>query len=214
MLLPPPDTACKMTQEEEDALARRVAEQGDENATIKLYKCCLTDVFYYFYRKTWNDVHETEDLTEDTFLRAVEGLRNGTWSGQLFRAWLFTIARNVFFEWLRRIKRHSAPSRRNGSHPAAEEQQAEEVEQIDLLDEVLIREQGTTLWGLVQQLPEKDQMLLSLRYEHRLPYAEIANLMKCKEGASKTRHWRALNKLREKIVQAGLGEVLRHDKDQ
>ena len=67
MFLPPPDTTNELTLEEEDELAWQVAEQKDMNATIRLYKCHLAGVFYFFYRRTGN-VHETEDLTEETLL--------------------------------------------------------------------------------------------------------------------------------------------------
>ncbi len=77
-----------------------------------------------------------------------------------------------------------------------------------MLEEVLIRERGKTLWGVVRELPKEDQLLLVLRYVHGLRYAEIAARMGCTEGACKTRHGRALNRLREKIRQMGLGAQL------
>lgn len=209
-MLLPPNINCNLTPEEENALAWQIAEQGDESATSKLYSCCLWDVYSYFHRKTWGDVPETENLTQETFVRAIQGLRNGSWSGQLYRPYLFGIARNVYFEWLRANPKRSASAHPNGSHPAIEE---EHFEQVDLLDEVLMRERGTILWRLVQELPEKDQLVLLLRYSYGFRYAEIATVLKCKEQACKTRHWRALDKLREKILKAGLSETLGFGKD-
>lgn len=203
MLLPPADIHYALTQEEESVLAKQIAEYGDEYATVKLYKSCLKDVFYYFYRKTQADIPETEDLTSETLLRAMEGLRDGSWSGQPFRAWLFIIAKYVFFEWLRAKQKRSASTRRSDASVTTE---MEQVEEVDLLDEVLIRERGTVLWQLVRELPEQDRQVLFLRYVHGLRYAEIAEHMGCTEKACRTRHWRALKQLREKVLQAGLGE--------
>ena len=182
------DRNCEMTQEEENKLARLIAEQGDEKATVTLYRCFLTNAFNYFYQRTGSN-HEAEDLTEETFLRAIKGLQRGTWSGHSFRAWFFTIAKNVFLEWLR--ARRSEFASRSQIHLVAE---MDRIKQVDLLEEVLIRERKTLLWELVRELPEPDQHLLSLRYVDGLRYAEIATHLKCTEKACKTL---ALASLRE-----------------
>jgi RNA polymerase sigma factor (sigma-70 family) len=205
MLLLPPDITCDLTPEEETALARQIAEYGDESATKRLYCCCLAVVYYYFLSKTRGNRSETEYLTQETLIRAVQGLRNGTWAGEEFRHWLFGIRRIVFLEWWRGTHRWPTIAGRNESRP---EDEMEQLEQVDLLDAVLIREQGTTLWGVVRELPEQDRLVLGLRYIHGLHYAEMAKLLKCTEHACRTQHWRALNRLRELIKQAGLGEEL------
>ncbi len=206
MLDLPPNITCNLTPEEEKALARQIAEQGDESATIRLYCCCLRDVFYYFFRRTRGNRSETEYLTQETLLRAIQQLRDGAWKGETFRPWLFGIAQNVLREWWRSNKGWSTTAGRNGSHPADEKEQLEQ--QIDLLEEVLIRERGITLWGLVRELPVQDQLVLFLRHIQDLHYAEMAAMLNCTEHACRTRHWRALDRLREKIRQMGLGEEL------
>ncbi len=123
LLLLPPNITCNLTPEEEAELARKIAERGDEGATVKLYCCCLEDVFYYFYRRTRGDVAETEDLTADTLIRAIEGLRRRSWAGQPFRIWLFAIAKNVFLEWLRAKSKQTTPIDRSRSYPVVKQEQ-------------------------------------------------------------------------------------------
>ena len=118
-------------------------------------------------------------------------------------AWLFVIAKYVFFEWLRAKKKRSALAYRNGSYQTAEEEQ---IEEAGLLDEMFMREQGAMLWGLVKHLLASYQQVLFLRHVLDLSYAEIAARMDRTENACKALHWRALQKLREKVLQAGLGE--------
>ena len=48
-----------------------------------------------------------EELTQETFFRALDGLKNYD-SKQDVRAWLFTVARNAYYDHCRRAK-HAAP---------------------------------------------------------------------------------------------------------
>ena len=187
---------------EEDDLARCVAKYKDVDAADKLYECHLNGVYHYFLRRTAN-VSDTEDLTADTFVRAIEGLLNEAWPGQPFRAWLFGIARNVYFEWLRSVKRRSALEQ----HSSSRKRSRGEHTDHELLGEILVREQEEILWALVGELPELDQQVLILRFVYDLSYAEVALQVGSTPAACKTRQYRALQKLYEKVRQAGLQDV-------
>jgi RNA polymerase sigma factor (sigma-70 family) len=202
LLLLPPNLTCDLTPEEENALARQIALLDDEGASTKLYNCCLGMMFRIFYRKTWGDIPETEDLINETLMRAWEELRKGSWSGEAFRPWLFGIARNVFREWLRAKPKQSDSTDRNGSSPS---DNVEQIDQADLFDEVLIKD---ILWRLVAELPAQDRLVLLLRYYRGLRYAEMAPLLECSEKACKERHYRAMKRLRAKIRQADFEEEL------
>ncbi len=188
--------------DDDDNLAWRIAQYRDEDAANKLYDRYSRGIYRFLLVKTSN-VAEAQELTAETFLRMVEGFRNGTWMGQPFRLWLYGTARNVYFEWLRGIRRRFALADRIGSQLTV---QGEHIDAEEVLEEAIERERGATLWRLVAELPEKDRQVLVLRFMYDLSHEETAMHIGCTPEACKTRQNRALRKLRDKIRQAGLGE--------
>ena len=83
---------------------KRIAS-GEIDALRELY-----DVFYYdvfrFILSLCKDYHLSEDLTQDVFLR-VQKFAKGYHGGNP-RSWLFTVARNVTFDSLKRRGRELA----------------------------------------------------------------------------------------------------------
>jgi len=201
VLSPSSDANDRLALEEDDELARRVAERKDADALAELYRRHVKSVFSLHYRGANNNEAEAKDLTSTTFHEALEGLLKGKWSGQRFRGWLFGIARNVFREWLRKKGRHNELVHRIGMATWGREGHVGETE---LLDEVLVRQRKEALWELVEELPEPEREVLALRYIHGLKYAEIAVYMDRTEDACKNLHYRAMQKLREKVAQKDL----------
>jgi RNA polymerase sigma factor (sigma-70 family) len=51
----------------------------------------------------------------------------------------------------------------------------------------------------IRDLPPKQQMVFTLRFYEKMPYKEIAKLMKCKEGTAKALYHFALEKLSKRL---------------
>ena len=66
----------------------------------RLYRAYFSDVYLYLKRLT-GDEHLAEDLTGDTFLRAMQALPSYREQGSP-RAWLCRIAKNLYFDHCRR----------------------------------------------------------------------------------------------------------------
>jgi RNA polymerase sigma factor (sigma-70 family) len=184
----------------EEVLVRR-AIQGDSDAVVKLYESYFESVYAYFYRRV-GSVSEVEDLTAETFTRAVQALLRGhyEWQGKLFGAWLLGIASKVFHEWLRHLK----------TMPLVEELGSVLV-RGDLvsgepgpLESVVQSEKRDALWQLVEELPLVECRVLILRYVYGLSYVEIAERLNRSEVACKQIHYRALKKLRRKVLESQL----------
>jgi len=191
----------KMAPAEEAELAQR-STHGDVNAAARLYDHYFNSVYGFFYRRVGN-IDDAEDLTAETFYRAIQGLYNGTWRGQPFGAWLFTTAKYVFFEWLRKEARESN-STLNESQigEAAVEELANK--EADIIDQLAAKDDESMLWRLVRKLSVARQRVIIMRYVYKLSYAEIARRMGRTESACKMLHTRALEDLRQKIQKAGL----------
>lgn len=88
---------------------------GDREAFALLYERYV-DRVYDFVARLVRDREAAADLTQETFLKAMQGLRARHVQGSL-RAWLFTIARNTVIDYQRRQRTTAfsqLPSRRGG----------------------------------------------------------------------------------------------------
>ncbi|MFB9726587.1 sigma factor, partial [Haloechinothrix salitolerans] len=73
------------------------AAAGDRRAFATLYEIHVSDVFRYVLARTGNH-HRAEDITSETFVRALSKMTSLTHRRSSFRAWLITIARNIVFD--------------------------------------------------------------------------------------------------------------------
>ena len=67
---------------------------GDSDAFAQIYNRYLDPVFRFIYFRVTNR-QVAEDLTAETFLRALKRIGSVTWQGRDIGAWLITIARNL-----------------------------------------------------------------------------------------------------------------------
>lgn len=86
--------------QEHEGLVRE-AQQGDAEAFGKLYELFVDRVYRYVLLRVGNAT-EAEDLTQEVFLKAMQGLGAFQWRGRPFAAWLFRIAHNQVVDRLRR----------------------------------------------------------------------------------------------------------------
>ena len=70
------------------------AQAGEADAFGRLYDQYSDTVYRYIYYRVGGKA-TAEDLTSETFLRALRRIGTFTWQGRDFGAWLVTIARNL-----------------------------------------------------------------------------------------------------------------------
>jgi RNA polymerase sigma-70 factor (ECF subfamily) len=145
-----------------------------------LYQSYATEVYRFAYWLT-GDGFEAEDITSETFVRAwISRSRIRT---ETLRAYLFTIARNVYLEQYRKRKREVA----------LEDVHADPSPGPDTLVEY--QQQLREIQEFLQTLPECDRAAFILRVQHELPYAEIARVLKLSLSAAKVKVHRVRKKL-------------------
>ena len=92
----------------DDAHADRVAalvtlaQKGDAEAFGVLYEMHADLVYRYIFQRVASQ-SLAEDLTQETFLRALRRLDTFTWQGKDVAAWFVTIARNLVLD-LRQVR--------------------------------------------------------------------------------------------------------------
>ncbi len=141
-----------------------------------LYKKYAPDVFRFALYLS-GDRSQAEDLTSETFVRAwtsPEAIEAAT-----VKAYLFTIARNLFLHGLRRKSRHIQLEEELRDPRASPYVQAEQKEEFRAL-----------LAGL-QELPEIDRAALLMRALDGMAYEEISRSLGISLASAKVKIHRA-----------------------
>ncbi len=124
-----------------------------------------------------------DDITSETFVRAWTSpakIRTET-----VKAYLFTIARNVYLQMLRK------------QQPLSQEDEQIPDPTADPLDWVSNREELDQVLQSLQKLPEVDRAALLLRAQNELSYKEIANTLGITLASARVKVHRARIKLSE-----------------
>lgn len=172
--------ACEMVAPTDDQLMEALAA-GDHRAFDMLYERYRAAVFSFLARLA-GDAQTGEDLLQETFLRVYRFRARYRGSGQ-FRAWLFTIARNVVVEHFRR--RPAA-----WEDPPAWAEAPERTEHRAEASELLFR-----LERALAALPPAQREIVLLSRVARMDTSEIAGVVNSSPGAVRVALHRALRRL-------------------
>jgi RNA polymerase sigma-70 factor (ECF subfamily) len=162
------------------------AQDGETEAFGRLYDHYSDTVYRYIYYRVGSRA-TAEDLTSETFLRALRRIGTFTWQGRDFGAWLVTIARNL-------VADHFKSSRFRLEVTTGEMLDANEVERSPE-DSVLESLSNEALLTAVRKLNPQQQECVTLRFLQGLSVAETARVMGKNEGAIKTLQYRAVRTL-------------------
>jgi RNA polymerase sigma-70 factor (ECF subfamily) len=175
--------------QERDVLATwelvRAAQHGDPAAFGQLYDRYVDMVFRYVLFRV-NDRLLAEDLTSETFLRALRRIASVSYQGKDVGAWFVTIARNLVLD-------HVKSSRYRLEVPTAEFRDSDSSD--DPEGEAVAGAVQTVLLQCVGQLGDDQRECISLRFLQGLSVAETAAVMGRAEGAVKALQHRAVRRL-------------------
>ena len=184
---------CNAGLAEEATLIDRA--RSDPEAFGVLYDRHLTRVYRYVYSRCDNHA-EAEDLTAQTFHRALERFETFEWRGLPFAAWLFRIAHNLIVDRARR-----GPN--SASLDGLGEQGFEPAGSIDgrTFDDALMREEALdAAWLAVRGLPPMQRRSVTLYFSHGLSHAEVGRTIGRSEAATKQLVYRAVQTLRSRLA--------------
>jgi RNA polymerase sigma-70 factor (TIGR02952 family) len=162
------------------------AQQGDAEAFGELYDRYVTVVHRYVYHRV-GDRALAEDVTSETFVRALRRIDSLSFQGRDVGAWLVTIARNI-------IRDHVKSSRYRLEVATADMRDADRATDGPE-DAVVQRLTNEQLLACVRQLNSEQQECVALRFLQGLSVAETAAVMGKREGAIKALQHRAVRRL-------------------
>ncbi|MBX9666370.1 MAG: sigma-70 family RNA polymerase sigma factor [Candidatus Obscuribacterales bacterium] len=186
-----------------DAELVRRSRAGDNKAfelLLRRYQKLVYNVIYQMLRN-----HDTaSDLTQDTFLKAYKALPSFD-TQKSFKPWLLKIATNLSLNSIRDNKHQQSLDELLEVNPQAEPVSVDDVEQ-----EVEWRVSQHMLFEALGELPLKQREAFVLRYQHDLPYEEIAEISELSVSSVKSLLFRARENLRKLLtgrlaVQASTG---------
>lgn len=172
---------------------------GEQGAWEELIKTYSRRVYAICYRFTNSD-NESQDLTQEVFLRVFRTLGSFRAGEGCFTVWLTRLTRNLLVDHYRRTKRDRLTEGIEDKLAILEERTAQESRTDGLLAG---REAGELLQSALQKLSPELREAVILRDLQELEYREIASVLNVPEGTVKSR----LNRGR-----AELARILRRNK--
>jgi RNA polymerase sigma-70 factor (ECF subfamily) len=180
------------------ALMLRV-KQGDTAAFTMLVEKYKQPVMNLAWR-TLRDETEAEDLAQNVFVQAWKSVDRYQATAK-FSTWLFTIARNLCLNEIRRRVRHPAESL-DQTRDDSDEQPLYQVvdKRISAAPEEMLRgELERKVDEALTALPENQRTALSLCRQEELSYEEIAVVLGCSLSATKSLIHRARETLKARL---------------
>ncbi|MGH3812171.1 MAG: sigma-70 family RNA polymerase sigma factor [Pseudonocardiaceae bacterium] len=169
-----------------------LARDGDAEAFGQLYDHHVTKVYRYVAARVGSRPL-AEDLTSETFTRALRSIATFRWQHTDFGAWLTTIARNLITDHYRSCRHRlevvatELPDSQLPDNPSTDQDSPEDAVLASLRRELLV-----TAFG---ELPEEQQDCLRMRFVHQLSIAQTAHQLDRSPGAVKQLQLRAIRRL-------------------
>lgn len=174
-------------------------KRGDLQAFAALVEKYKQPVMNLVYR-TLPDATEAEDLAQNVFVQVNKSARRYKPSAK-FSTWLFTIARNLCLNEIRRRTRHPADSidQPAGTDADIAACQVPDTRFASPGDALLERELQAKVEEAIRALPDNQRMALLLCRQEELSYEEIARILGCSLSATKSLIHRARETLKERL---------------
>jgi RNA polymerase sigma-70 factor (ECF subfamily) len=171
-----------------------LARGGDTEAFGMLYDHYHGSVYRFLYYRV-GSVALAEDLTSETFFRALRSMSSFRWQGKDFGAWLMTIARNLTTDHFK--------SSRARLETTTEDMSAHDATTEGPEGEVLALLTNEALLAALKKLPPEQQECLIMRFLQGLSIAETARVLGRSDGAVKQLQLRGVRNL-AKLMPEGL----------
>ena len=187
-----------MSRTDEELVASSLA--GDRSAFDQLVLRWDRKIQGAIYRLIGSE-EEARDLCQEAFLKAYRGL--GAFKGEArFSSWLYQIALNLCRDRMRRRRGRTLVSldalEADGQAPVLREE-------ANALDLVEARDLQQRVKAAVLALADEQREVIVLKEYEGLTFQEIAEVLDLPVSTVKTRLYRGLDRLRERLVREGVG---------
>ena len=174
-----------------------LARAGDKEAFGLLYDHYQASVYRFLYYRTRSQTL-AEDLTSETFFRALRSMNNFRWQGKDFGAWLMTIARNLTTDHFKAGRTRLEMTTEDMTPHDDATEGPESAVLAGLTNEALLK--------ALTELPTEQRECLIMRFLQGLSIAETALALDRSDGAVKQLQLRGVRNL-AKLLPEGLRDT-------
>lgn len=183
----------------EDASLVEGYRAGDEAAFKRLLDKHLGSVYAFVFQLVM-DRAAAEDVAQETFIKAWRHLGRYD-TGRPFRTWLFAIAKNAAYDWLKKKRSIPFSAFIDDIDSGAPFENIPDPEPLPT--EFLMRADASAeLAQVIGQLPEKYRSLIALVYQEGFSLHEAAEVLGESYNTVKSRHQRGILELRKRLKNA------------
>lgn len=162
------------------------AAQQDPALFRPLYERYFETIFRFIYRRVAEEAISS-DICSKVFLKALQKINGYSFQGVPFSSWLYRLASNEVAQYYRQQNKKRVVSIEE-SHINSIFDDDEPENRTSQLQEMI---------SALDQLKEKDLVLIELRFFEERPFKEIAEIIGITESNAKMKTYRALNKLKK-----------------
>lgn len=152
-----------------------------------LYEKYFDQIFRFSFKRLGGNEDVAAELTQMTFIKAMDHIHAYEDRGFPFSAWLYRIAQNEISMYFRKSKRqYEVPVDENRIKDLFEEAEIDGFEKI---------EQQKRLIELLNNLPQEHLDLIELRFFQQMSFKEISEIYNISEANAKMKVYRILEKM-------------------
>lgn len=159
--------------------------KGDEKSLEILIRNYIRPIYSFAYRYL-NNSQDAEDITQEVFIKVWKNLKKFD-KNKKFTTWIFQIAKNTCFDFLKKKKPVLVSDFSDFEIP---------VQPAFLVN--------TEINSVLEQLPIKYRLIMFLRYNDHFNFREIAEILQEPLNTIKSRHRRALILLKKLLKEEGI----------
>jgi RNA polymerase sigma-70 factor (ECF subfamily) len=184
-----------LPMQSETAEIARGLRRRDPELLDRLIEQYQHRLFRYLLHLTGNR-QLAEDIFQETWLRVLE--RGGQYDGaHSFVSWLLRVARNLTIDSLRRMRPASLDALADPEDDSAPFEPADR--RATPFEELAAGETRDHMVTLLASMPTAYREVLMLRFQEEMPLEEIAAVLNTPLGTVKSRLYRAMELMRDKL---------------
>lgn len=163
----------------------------DKRAFAQIYEANSAPIYRFVLFKV-REREVAQDITQNVFLRVWSAMESYDERGLPITAWLYIIARNLCFDYFKKLRDARLPLQDGAEIEIWDETQDTSRMAVD-------RERYQELALAVARLSQNEQEVLVMRHMDGKSYGEIGVILGKSEEALRATHMRAIKRLRKEL---------------